>query len=91
MKTDEAVRRLTEVVRREHLALATELTYCASLRRYCNFLKGLPLHLPNEHKLERLLCGKSVAANFQSQAFNQTKPDETIKPSPCLALRDPLG
>jgi hypothetical protein len=73
MNRDEAVRRLTEVVRRQHLALATERTYCAWLRRYCDFLKGLPLHLPSEHKLERfltVLAQKHVAASTQSQAFN---------------------
>jgi hypothetical protein len=76
MNTDEAVRRLTEVVRRQHLALATERTYCAWLRRYCDFLKGLPLHLPSEHKLERyltVLAQKHVAASSQSQAFGGSR------------------
>ena len=45
MKTDEAVQRLSEVIRRKHFAHATERTYCAWLRRYCDFLKGLWLHL----------------------------------------------
>jgi len=49
------VRRLTEVVRRKYLAIEKERTYCAWLRRYCDFFKGLPLHLPSEHKLERFL------------------------------------
>ena len=73
MNADEAVRRLTEVVRRKHLALATERTYCAWLRRYCDFLKGLPLQLPSEHKLERFLTAlaqSDVAASTQNQAFN---------------------
>jgi hypothetical protein len=55
MNTDKAVRRLAEAVRRKHLALATERTYWAWLRRYCDFLKGLPLHLPSQHKLERFM------------------------------------
>src|ERR1700722_2911876 len=73
MNTDQAVRRLSEVVRRKHLALATERTYCAWLRRYCDFLNGLPLHLPSEHKLERfltVLAKNDVAASTQNQAFN---------------------
>jgi hypothetical protein len=73
MKTNEALRPLTEVVRRQHLALATERTYCAWLRRYCDFLKGMPLDLPTEHKLERFLtvpAQKDVAASTQNQAFN---------------------
>ncbi|HEX4122210.1 MAG TPA: phage integrase N-terminal SAM-like domain-containing protein [Verrucomicrobiae bacterium] len=73
MNTNEAVRRLTEVIRRKHLALATERTYCAWLRRYCDFIMGLPLPLPSEHKLERfltVLAKKDVAASTQNQAFN---------------------
>jgi hypothetical protein len=71
--TDEAVRRLAEVVRRRHLPLATERTWCAWLTRYCDLLKGLPLHLPSQHKLERFLTvptQKDVAASPQNQAFN---------------------
>jgi hypothetical protein len=36
-----------------HLALAAERNYCAWLRRYCDFLKRLPLRMPSKHKLER--------------------------------------
>jgi len=73
MNTDAAVRRLTEVVRRQHLALATERTCRAWLTRSCDFLKGLPLHLPSEHKIERFLtvhARKNVAASTQNQAVN---------------------
>jgi hypothetical protein len=73
MNTDEAVRRLTEVVRRKHLSLATKCIYSAWLRRYCDFLKGLPLHLPSEHKLERFLAvltRNGVSTSTQSQAFD---------------------
>jgi len=62
-----------EVVRHKHLALATERIYFAWLRRYCDFLKALPLHLPSEHKLERfltVLAQKDVAVGTQNQAFN---------------------
>ncbi len=48
MNTDEAVRRLREVPRRKHLALATG-------RSYRDYLKGLPSHLPSDQKPERLL------------------------------------
>jgi len=73
MNTDEPVQQLAEVIRRKHLALATEQAYCAWLRRYCNFLNGLPLHLPSEHKLERfltVLTQKDVAASTQNQPCN---------------------
>jgi hypothetical protein len=46
---------LTEVIRRKHPALATERTCRAWLRRYCGFLRRLPLQLAREHKLERFL------------------------------------
>ncbi len=73
MNTDEAVRRLAEVLWRKHLALATERSYCAWLRRYCDYLKGLPFHLSSEQKLERFLthlAKKHVAASTQNQTFN---------------------
>ena len=73
MNTDEVVRRFTEVIRRKHLALAAERNCCAWLRRYFDFLKRLPLHLPSEHKLERLLsvlANMDVAVRAKKQAFN---------------------
>jgi integron integrase len=73
MNTEKAVARLTEVIRRKHLTLATERSYCAWLRRYCDSLKGLPAHLSSEQKLERFLnalAQENVAASTQNQAFN---------------------
>ncbi len=73
MNTDEAIHRLTEVIRRKHLALATVRSYRAWLRRYCDCLKGLPSHLSSEQKLERFLTDlakKDIAASTQNQAFN---------------------
>ena len=60
--------RLTEII-----ALATEHSCCAWLRRYCDYIKGLPSHLSSEQKLERFLTAlaqKDVAASTQNQAFN---------------------
>jgi hypothetical protein len=77
MNQDDAARPLTEVIRRKHLALATETGSCAWLRRYCDYLKGLPSHLPSEQKLERFLTDlatKDVAASTQNQAFNARTP-----------------
>jgi integron integrase len=73
MNAEKAVVRLTEVIRRKHLALATERSYCAWLRRYCDYLKGLPAHLSSEQKLEQFLntlARENVAASTQNQAFN---------------------
>ncbi len=67
------MRRLAEAVRRKHLALAAERTYCAWLRRYCDFLTGLPLRMPREHKLELFLTvpdWNGGATSAQNQAFN---------------------
>jgi len=73
MNIEKALARLTEVIRRKHLALATERSYCAWLRRYCDNLKGVPAHLSSEQKPERFLSAlarQNVAASTQNQAFN---------------------
>jgi Phage integrase, N-terminal SAM-like domain len=73
MNTDEGVPRLAEVIRRKQLAITTERTYSAWLRRYCDFLNGLPLHLRSEHELERFLTAlgrNNIAPSNQNQAFN---------------------
>ena len=49
MNTDEAVRRLTEVVRSKTLAFATDRNYCAWLRRYSGGLKGIPFHFEDDN------------------------------------------
>jgi integron integrase len=73
MNVAQAVQRLTDVIRRKHLSLNTEQSYCAWLKRYCAYLKKLPPHLPSEQKLERFLTAlarNDVAASTQNQAFN---------------------
>jgi hypothetical protein len=73
MHTNETVRRLTEVARLKHFAIATERNYCAWLKRYCELPKRLVLHLPIEHKLKRFLTAlhkQDVAASTQNQAFS---------------------
>jgi hypothetical protein len=52
MNVEKAVVRLTEVIRRKHLAIATERSRRAWHRRYCDFLKGIASHLPNEQTPE---------------------------------------
>ena len=67
------LQRTAGVIRRRHLVLNTEQSYCAWLRRYCDYLKGLPSHLSSEQKLERFLTALAkddVAASTQNQAFN---------------------
>ena len=73
MNVDEALKRVTDVVRRKHLARATEECYRGWLKRYCEFVVQLPAHLPSEQKLERFLTAlarEDVAASTQNQAFN---------------------
>ena len=73
MNPQDALQRLAEIIRRKHLALSTEQSYCGWLRRYCDFVKKFPARLSSEHKLERFLtplANQNVAASTQNQAFN---------------------
>ena len=73
MNTEQAVQKLTEVIRRKHFALSTEHSYCAWLKRYCNYVRKLPVELSSEQKLERFLTALAkddVAASTQNQALN---------------------
>ena len=72
MKTEQALQKMTDVIRRKHFALKTEQSYCAWLKRYCHFVRKLPPALPSEQKLERFLttlAKNDVAASTQCQAF----------------------
>ncbi|MGZ4973143.1 MAG: integron integrase [Limisphaerales bacterium] len=73
MNVTQAVARLSEVIRRKHLAWETEETYCGWLQRYCAYVKRLPAELPSEEKIERFLtrlAKLNVSASTQNQAFN---------------------
>ena len=49
------LQRTAGVIRRRHLVLNTEQSYCAWLRRYCDYGKKFPTDLASERKLERFL------------------------------------
>ena len=73
MKTEQALQKMADVIRRKHFALNTEQSYCAWLKRYCNYVKTLPAGTPSEQKLERFLSALArddVAASTQNQAFS---------------------
>ena len=73
MKTHQAVAKLSDVIRRKHLALKTEQSYCAWLRLYCQHIAMLPADLPSEQKLEHFLTALSktnITASTQNQALN---------------------
>lgn len=74
MTPSEAIRRLTEVCRRQHKAESTSEAYAGWLRRYMAAALQMPTTLPSEQKLERFLtelaCRDKVAASTQNQAFN---------------------
>jgi integron integrase len=73
MTTEQALQKLSDVIRRKHFASATERSYRAWLKRYCDYVRRLPAHLPSEQKLERFLTAlakEDVAASTQNQAFN---------------------
>ena len=64
---------MTDVIRRKHLTLSTERSYCAWLRQYRDFVYDIPAHISSEQKLERFLTAlakKDIAASTQNQALN---------------------
>lgn len=74
MKTNEAMRRARDVIRRQHKTLSTEQTYLHWLRHYMAAIVQMPRELSSEKKLERFLTDlalkKDVSASTQNQAFN---------------------
>jgi len=73
MSTEEAVDRMSSVLRRKHLALATEQSYCGWLRRYCRFLHDVKPEGTTEQKMAAFLtqlAKQQVSASTQNQAFN---------------------
>lgn len=73
MNTEQALARLSDVIRRKHFALSTKQSYCGWLKRFCAYVKKLPSHLSSEQKLERFLTAlarENVAASTQNQALN---------------------
>lgn len=74
MNDTEALRKLTEVVRRQHKALATERTYGHWLKQYMAAVRQMPNELTSEQRLERFLTDlavrRDVSASTQNQAFN---------------------
>lgn len=74
MKPQEALDKLTAVIRRQHKALATEQVYRHWLRRYMIAVQSMPRELTSEQRIERFLTElalkRDVAASTQNQAFN---------------------
>ncbi len=73
MKSEIAIEKLRDVIRRKHFSLSTEDSYCGWLKRYCSYIKTFPPTLPSERKLEQFLTAlakKGVSSSTQNQAFN---------------------
>ena len=74
MTATEAITRLREVIRRQHKALVTEVSYVHWLRRYMAALEDIPSTLTHEQKVEQFLTTLAqchdVAASTQNQASN---------------------
>ncbi len=69
----EAIEKMRSVIRRKHLALSTEETYCGWLSRFVAYLRATHPTGTSESKLERFLSGlarRHVSASTQNQAFN---------------------
>jgi hypothetical protein len=69
-----AIERLRDVLRRQHMALATESTYVHWLRQYMTALSSMPATLSSEQKLELFLTNlarhRDLSASSQNQALN---------------------
>lgn len=69
-----AIEKMREVIRRKHLSLSTEQSYCHWLNRFISYLeKSKPVGLVAERKLElflTMLAKDDVSASTQNQAFN---------------------
>jgi hypothetical protein len=73
MNAVKAVGRLVEINHRKHRARAKENSFSAWLRQYCNNLKGFPVHITSEQRLERFLSAlakNDMSSNTPYQAFN---------------------
>jgi site-specific recombinase XerD len=73
MTSQDAQEQMISVIRRKHLALQTEHSYCGWLRRYMAFLKTDTHGGEPAQKLERFLtflARDGVSASTQNQAFN---------------------
>ena len=73
MNTAQAIRRMREVIRRQHKALSTEKGYVFWLRRYLTALREMPEGLSSQKKLEQFLTDlarrRDVSASTQNQAL----------------------
>jgi integron integrase len=69
-----AIERLRDVLRRQHMALATESTYVHWLRQYITALQTMSATLSSEQKLELFLTNlarhRDLSASSQNQALN---------------------
>jgi site-specific recombinase XerD len=69
-----AIERLRDILRRQHMALATESTYVHWLRQYMTALNSMPATLSSEQKLELFLTNlarhRDLSASNQNQALN---------------------
>ena len=55
MKTEDAIQKLRDVIRRKHFSLSTEDSYRNWLKRFCSHIKKLPPGMPSERKVEQFL------------------------------------
>lgn len=77
MTSQEAIQKMTEVIRRKHLALNTEHSYCGWLKRYCQYIAALSPRLTTSidqrtkaGTLPDALAKDSISTSTQNQAFN---------------------
>ena len=85
MNAGQAIRRLREVLCRQHKAISTETTYVFWLRRYMLAISGYPEGLTSEQKLERFLT-ELASAITASRLPLRTKPSTPFSSSTEMSL-----
>jgi hypothetical protein len=65
MKPADAVKRLTDVIRRKQFAPGAERSYRGWPRPYCGYIKRLQVHLSSEQILERFLTALAKMVSRQ--------------------------
>ena len=55
MKAEEAIQKLKNVIRRKHLSLSTEGSYCGWVSRFCSYIKTMSQQTSSERKVEAFL------------------------------------
>jgi len=68
VKSEEAIQKMRDVIRRKHFSLSTEASDGGWLKRDCSYIKKLSPPTPSERKIEQFLM--SLLQSFIHFAFH---------------------